>query len=121
MTGDEAVFGPTGDGVLVDIETRRRFLFRQHSALSQPVIAWTQLVFVDEIGNPFGREAGVVSTAACGLARTISLLVEQLRDLGIDVVIEEFIDQFSKRGKTPGQSGCDGRFSDEVRERRDLV
>src|SRR5690625_4523509 len=27
----------------------------------------------------------------------------------------------SKRGKTPGQSGCDGRFSDEVRERRDLV
>src|SRR5690625_3175275 len=29
--------------------------------------------------------------------------------------------QTSKRGKTPGQSGCDGRFSDEVRERRDLV
>ena len=63
VAGDEAVFGPSGDGVLVDIETRGRFLSCQHSALPQAVVAWAQLVFVDEIGNAQGREAGVVATA----------------------------------------------------------
>ena len=98
VAGDEAMFGPSGDCVFVDIETRGRFLFCQHSALSQPVVARAQLVFVDEIGNAQGREAGVVAAASRRLARTISVLVEEFGDLGIDVVVEELVDEFDDAG-----------------------
>ena len=74
MTGDEAVLGPSGDGVLVDIETRGRFLFCQHSPFAQAVVARAQLVLVDEIGDPPGREARIITAAARSLAWTISLL-----------------------------------------------
>ena len=76
VAGDEAMFSPPGDGVLVDIETRGRFLFCQHSTFPQAVIARAQLVLMNEIGNSQGSETGVMATTACGLARTISLLVE---------------------------------------------
>ena len=119
VAGDEAMFGPSGDGVLVDIETRGRFLFCQHSTLPQAVIARAQLVLVSEIGNSQGREAGVVATAACGLARTVSLLVEQFCDLGIDVVVEEVIDQFDDAGLRLDLLG--GRFWAQGGERLDLA
>lgn len=38
MDDDEAVFGPSGDGLLVDIEPRGRFLFYQQSTFPQAVI-----------------------------------------------------------------------------------
>jgi hypothetical protein len=82
MPGDEAMFDPTREGGLVDIQTRRGFLLGQHSPLSQSIVAGTQFVFVSEIGNPFGGEAGIVAPSARSLARAISLLVEEFGDLG---------------------------------------
>ena len=93
MAGDEAMLGPSGEGVFVDVETRSRFLFCQHSAISQSVIARAQPVVVDEIGDPQGREAGIVAAAPRRSARAISLLVEEFGDLGIDVVVEQLVDQ----------------------------
>ncbi len=43
---------------------------------------------MDEVGNPQGREAGVVATTAGGTSRLITLLVESLGDLGIDMIVE---------------------------------
>ena len=57
---DEAMFSPSGDGVLVDIEAGGCFLFGQHSAFPQAVIARAQFVLVGEIGDAQGREAGGV-------------------------------------------------------------
>ncbi|WP_348639345.1 transposase family protein [Mesorhizobium sp. M2A.F.Ca.ET.043.05.1.1] len=53
---------------------------------------------VNDIGNSQRCEAGVRATAACGLTRTVSLLVERFCDLGIDVVLEESIAQFDDAG-----------------------
>ena len=64
VLGDESMFGPSGEGRFVDIEPRSRFLLCQHSAISQPVIARAQLVAMGEIGNPQGREAGLVTAGA---------------------------------------------------------
>ena len=63
MPDDEPVFGPPGESRFVDVEARRGFLFCQHSAISQSVIARTQAVVMDEIGDPQGREAGIVAAA----------------------------------------------------------
>lgn len=50
-----------------------------------------------EIGHPQVREAGVGLVAAGRTAGPNCLLVEDLGDLGIDVIIEEPVDQFDHR------------------------
>jgi hypothetical protein len=52
VPGDESMFTPPGEGRFVDIEARGRFLFCQHSAISQSVIARAQAVAMDEIRDP---------------------------------------------------------------------
>ncbi len=119
MAGDEAIIGPSGDGLLVNVETRGRFPLCQHSAVPQTVVARAQLVLVDEVSNSQGCETGVVATAASSLARPILLLIEQLCDLGIDVVVEEFIDQFDGAGLRLNLLG--GGFWARDGERLDLA
>ena len=63
MPGDESMFSPPGEGRFVDIETRSRFPFCQHSAISQSVIARAQAVAMDEIRDQQGSEAGIVAAA----------------------------------------------------------
>ena len=98
MPGDEAVFGPPGEGRFVDIEARSRFPFCQHSAIAKSIIARAEAVAVDEIGDPQGREAGIVAAAPRGSSRAKSSLVEEFGDLGIDVFVEELVDQFDDTG-----------------------
>jgi len=98
MAGDEAILGPPGEGLLMNVETRRRFLFRQHSSLPQAIMARSKLILVDEIGDPQRREAGILATAARSFARAVPLPVEDVGDLGIDVIVEEFVDEFDNAG-----------------------
>jgi predicted TIM-barrel enzyme len=78
----------------MNIEARGRFLPCQKSALTQALIARTQFVLVNDVFNASRCEPGVLSPAASGLTGTISLLIEQIRYLRIDVVVEEPVDQF---------------------------
>jgi hypothetical protein len=71
------------------------------------------------IGNPFWREAGVVPTAARGLAKAISLLVEEVGDVGVDVAVEELVDQFDDAGLYVNLLG--GGFWARGGERLDLA
>ncbi|MEN6426742.1 MAG: hypothetical protein ABFE13_15390 [Phycisphaerales bacterium] len=48
---------------------------------------------MDKIGHSQGGETGIASPRSCRSAGAKSLLVEQVGDLGIDVVVEEFVDQ----------------------------
>ncbi|MCZ0963715.1 hypothetical protein [Paracoccus benzoatiresistens] len=84
--------------MLVDIQARGDLLLCQHSAFSQPVIARAQIVLVDDIANVAGGEADVLTAGARGLSRGMPLLIEQFCDLGIDVIIEEPINQFHDAG-----------------------
>lgn len=93
MPSDESMFDPPGQGRFVDIEARSRFPFAQHSAISQSIVARTESVAMDEIGNPQGSEAVIAAATPRRSTRAISLLVEKFGNLGIDKFVEELVDQ----------------------------
>ena len=50
-----------------------------------------------EVSHPQVRESGVGLVTAGRTAGPNCLLVEDVRDLGIDVIVEEFVDEFDHR------------------------
>ena len=93
MCFDEPMFRPPIDRLLMNAEAVCHFFLVQHSALAKPIIARTKAVGVHEIGYVFGRKAVIRSARSRGCARTTPSLVEYGGDLGVNVVIEQLVDQ----------------------------
>jgi len=85
----------------------------QHATVTESIVARAQSVGVDEIGNPPGREARLAATASCRAAGMKALSVKQIRDLSIDVMIEQAIDALDEPGRRlhllGGGLGIEGR------------
>ena len=62
------------------------------------MVAGAEPVLVGEIGDPQGGELRVGLTTPCGTAGTDAALVQNVGDFGIDVVVEERVDQFDHLG-----------------------
>ncbi|MGO6944789.1 hypothetical protein, partial [Rhizobium johnstonii] len=62
------------------------------------VIGPSGAVFVDEIGDFKRCKAGIMAAATCCSAWAMTLLIQNLGDLRINVVIEKLIDQFNDTG-----------------------
>ena len=77
----------------MDAETSRRFGFGQHSAVPKSVVARAKRVLMDEIRDAQGGEASIAAPRPRRSAGTKSLLVEDVGDLGIDVIVEELVDE----------------------------
>jgi hypothetical protein len=77
----------------MDAQARCRFTFRQHAAVAQSLRARAERVFVNQIGDPHGREARLASAAASRAAGTKALHIKHVSDLGIDMGIEQGVDQ----------------------------
>src|SRR5689334_4130469 len=94
MSGDETVRYPPGQCRFMDSEPRSRLGLRQHSSVSQPVVARTEAVPNDEIGHSQIGEprAGLATTRRT--ARAYPLFVQDVGDLGIDVIVEEPVEEF---------------------------
>ena len=93
MRSDESIFRPPIDRLLVNAETICHLLLVQHSALAKPIIARAQAVGVHEIGYVLGRKAVSRSAWSRGCARTKPSLVEYGGDFGVNVVVEQLINQ----------------------------
>src|SRR5215472_10739773 len=98
MPFDDAVFGPTDQSRFVDTHASRGFHFRQHAALSKSIIARAERVSMSKISNAQRCETSAAATRSRRSAGTKSLLIEDAGDFGIDVVVEELIDQLNDRG-----------------------
>jgi hypothetical protein len=82
----------------MDTKPRCGFLFGQHSAFPQAIISRAWVVLVDEIGDTQRGETGITAPAKGSFAWSMALLIKQFRDLGIDMVIEEPIDELDDAG-----------------------
>ena len=94
---DEAVFRPADNGRFVDAEASRRFRFRQHAAVAKSVVARAKRVSMDEIGDAQGGETSAAAPGSGRSAGTKSLLIEDVGDFGVDVIVEELVDEFDDR------------------------
>src|SRR5713226_10431925 len=83
----------------VDTEANRRFRFRQHAAVAKSVVARTNRVFMDEICDAQRGESSAAAPASGRSAGMKSLLIENVGDFGIDVVVQELVDEFDDPGR----------------------
>ena len=93
MGFDEPVFRPPVDRLLMNTEAVCHFFLVQHSALAKPIIARPKAVGVHQIGYVFGRKLVIRSARPRGCAWTKPSLFEYGGDLGVNVVIEQLVDQ----------------------------
>jgi hypothetical protein len=91
---DEAVLDPPVQGASTNSQAVCDLCFREHSAVPQPVIARAESILVDQIGHAQVREAEIGLASTRGAAGTDSSLVEDVRNLYIDVIVEELVDEF---------------------------
>ncbi len=59
VAGDEAAFGPSDQGLFVDIELRCGLFLGQHPAFAEAIIARLELVLAGQIGDALGRETSI--------------------------------------------------------------
>jgi hypothetical protein len=78
----------------VNAQTIGHLLPVQHSPLTKPIIARTQAIGVHEIGYVLGRKAVSRSAWSRGCSRAKPSLIEHGSDFGIDMVVEQSINQF---------------------------
>src|SRR5271166_3434479 len=93
VSRDETVLHPPDECGFMDAEARCGLRFGQHSSASQSVEARTEPVLVSEIGDAQCGESSVGLALPRGAARANSLFVEDVGDLGINVVVEELVDE----------------------------
>ncbi len=94
VSGDETVRHPPGQCRLMDSELRGRLGLRQHSSVSQPVMARTESVMKREVGHSQLGKPRVSLATTRRTARTYPPFVQDVGDLGIDVIVEELVDEF---------------------------
>lgn len=94
MSGNDTVLCPAYECGLVDSQASCRFLFRQHASVSKSIVTRAKPVTMDEIGDSQGGETSITFPTSRRPAGAKSLLIEYVRDPGIDVVVEEFVDEF---------------------------
>jgi hypothetical protein len=63
VSRDNAVLRPSDERGLMDSETGRGFLFRQHSSISKSIVTLAERVSVDQISNPQRGEASIALAA----------------------------------------------------------
>jgi hypothetical protein len=85
---------PPGQRTFGDSEPGCHLGFRQHSPVSQSVVARTEPVLVNEIRHPQVGEPYIGLATARGAARANPLFVQDVGDLRRDVIVEQFIDKF---------------------------
>ena len=95
----DAVFRPRHDRCFVDPEASCSFGCRQHTAVAKPVVARAQCVSMDEVGNAQRGEASLAAPRSRRSAGTKPPLVEDVGDLGIDVIVEKLVDEFDDRSR----------------------
>ena len=98
---DHAMFRPVHNRRFMNAEANSSFGCHQHTAVAKPIIARAERVSMDEVGNAQRGEAGMAAPRSSRSAGTKLLLVEDVCDLGIDVVIEELVDELDDHGGCP--------------------
>src|ERR1700686_2004198 len=91
---DDAVLRPAHDRVRMDSETGCRLLFCQHSSVSKAIVARTEPILMDKIGDPQIGETSLAPPRSCRSAWPKSLVIEEVGDLGINVIVKELVDEF---------------------------
>ena len=98
MSFHDSIFDPSNQGASSDSEFRAGLCFCQHTALAESVVTWAQAVSFDEIDDAQVSELGVDLIAPRGATGADSLFVQDVRDLGTDMVVEKLVDQFDDLG-----------------------
>ena len=93
MRANDAVLSPSGDGVFMDPKTRRHFRLREHASIPKSIVPRAEPVSMHEIRDPEGGKARVVPTRTRRTTRTQVSRIQAVRDLLVDVVVEELIDE----------------------------
>src|SRR5690242_14226950 len=96
---DDAVLHPAGEGGLVDSETAGELLPREQAAGAQSFEAWPETVRVRDVLHARSREAGAASAGPRGTAGTEPARIEDASDLGVDVLVEQPIDELHDLGR----------------------
>lgn len=99
----------------MNTEPRCCLFFCQHSALAQSVVARSELVLPNEIGDAFGCETSIPFISTRNRSGTVSLAVEDIGDLGKYVIVEKLVDQLDDSGI--GFDQLTGRFWAQGNER----
>ena len=94
VRSEDSEFRPPVHGLLVDAQTIGHFFPVQHSPLTKPIIARTQAIGVHEIGYVLRRKAVSRSAWSGGCAGTKPALIEHGGDFGVDVLVEQLVNQF---------------------------
>src|SRR5579859_20194 len=94
VSGDETVRYPPGQCSFMDAEPRGGLGLRQHSSVSQPVMARAEAVMKGKIGHSQIGESCVGLATTRRTAGTYPLFIQDIGDLRIDVIIEELVDEF---------------------------
>jgi hypothetical protein len=82
-----------------DAEMSCSLRYRQHTAVAKPVVARAQRVSMDEVGDVLRCEASVAAPRSGRSAGMKLLLIENVGDFGIDLVVEEFVDELDDLGR----------------------
>jgi hypothetical protein len=98
MPCDEAILNPPDESAFADSETRSCLSPRQQSPIPEPVVAGAEAVLIGEIGDPEGGELRVRLTLPRRTAGADSAAVQNVGDFGIDVAVEEHVDEFDDLG-----------------------
>lgn len=93
MDPEDSKFGPPVHGLLVNAEPIGHLFPVQHSPLTKPIISRTQAIGVREIGYVLGRKAVVRPAWTCRCFRVKPSLIEDAGDFGIDMVVEQSINE----------------------------
>jgi len=99
MPRDEAVLDPPDQGTFADPETRRGRLPRQQPSILEPGVTGAEPALVGEIGNPQGGEPRVGLSSPCRTAGTDSSIIQNVGDFGVDVIVEQRVDEFDHLGR----------------------
>ena len=94
VRSDDSKLRPPVHGLLVNTQMIGHLLLVQHSSLTKPIIARTQAIGVHEIGYVLGRKAIRSSAWSRGCSRAKPSLIEGGGDFGIDMIVEQSINQF---------------------------
>src|SRR5580658_7407407 len=93
MRSEESNFRPPVQSLLVNAQTIGHLLLVQHSPLTKSIIARTQAICVHEIGYVLRRKAVSRSAWSRGCSRAKPSLIKDGGDFGIDMFVEQSINQ----------------------------
>jgi len=95
---DDTVLHPTREGALVDPKAGSEFLLREEAASAQSVAARAKLVPLHDILHALTSESRAMPSGPRRSTWTKPPSVEDVGDLGIDVIVEQSVDEVDDLG-----------------------